>query len=225
MTRAVIVAHGQPSDPAPQEAVLHRLAEVVAALTPELEVRGTTLAAPGALEAACADADDLIVYPFFMAEGWFTRRELPRRLEAAGVAAWQLAPFGTERDLPTLIEQALVGADRVLLAGHGSARSATSSDTLEAVAACLRASGRYSAVATGYVEQAPWLAEAARDLGRGTCLPFFALSAGHVTDDLPAALTEAGFDGPLLPPIGEHPAVPALIAASLMSAVASKGTP
>lgn len=219
MTRALIVAHGQPSDPAPQEDVLARLATAVAALTPGLEVRGTTLAAPGALEAACAGADDLIVYPFFMAEGWFTGRELPRRLAGAGATVRrQLSPFGTERDLPTLIEQALAGADRVLMAGHGSAKSTTSSDTLEAVAACLRASGRYATVATGYIEQAPWLTEIARDIGHGTCLPFFALSAGHVSDDLPAILAEAGFDGPLLPPIGEHPQVPAMIAASLRAA-------
>ena len=51
------------------------------------------------------------------------------------------------------------------------------------------------------------------------CLPFFALRAGHVENDIPEALADAGFTGPLLPAIGEHPCVPKLIAASLAHAV------
>ncbi len=58
---------------------------------------------------------------------------------------------------------------------------------------------------TGFVEETPSLADAARDLTPAICLPFFALRAGHVVDDVPAALAEAGFTGPLLPAIGEHP--------------------
>ncbi|MFB2530580.1 sirohydrochlorin chelatase [Paracoccus sp. p4-l81] len=225
VTDAIILAHGQPSDPAPQQAVIEALAAAVGALAPGLRLRGATLAARGAIEAAAAGMVAPLIYPFFMAEGFFTRREVPRRLDRAGVKhARQLPPFGTERDLAGLIEQALSGADDVLLAGHGSQVSKTSTDTLEGVAACLRASGRYRRVVTGYVEQAPRLEDAARDLGSGVCLPFFALSAGHVTDDLPEALTLAGFRGPLLPPIGEHPGVPALIAASLTAAAEARRT-
>ncbi len=215
-TRVVIVAHGQPSDPGPQQAVIESLAAAVGALLPGADLRGATLAAPGALKAAVAGALAPVVYPFFMAEGWFTRRELPRQLAAAGAEdARRMAPFGTEPGLTAFIDEVLAGVDLVLLAGHGSQRSKTSGDTLEAVAAGLRAAGRHQRVVTGYVEQAPWLADAARALGDGTCLPFFALSANHVTEDIPTALRAGGFDGPLLPPIGEHPGVPALIAARL----------
>ncbi len=41
------------------------------------------------------------------------------------------------------------------------------------------------------------------------CLPLFATRAGHVQFDVPAALTEAGFTGPLLAPIGDDREIPA----------------
>ena len=47
------------------------------------------------------------------------------------------------------------------------------------------------------------------------CLPFFAAQGGHVTQDIPAALAEAGFQGRVLPPLGLDPRVPALIAAAI----------
>ena len=72
---------------------------------------------------------------------------------------------------------------------------------------------RFDRVITGYVEEAPFLQDVAGDIdGPALCLPLFALSAGHVTGDVPEALEAAGFDGPLLPPIGAVPQVPALIA-------------
>jgi len=52
------------------------------------------------------------------------------------------------------------------------------------------------------------------------CLPFFALRAGHVSQDVPQALAQAGFRGPLLAPIGEHAGVPRVIAAGLSRAAA-----
>ena len=51
--------------------------------------------------------------------------------------------------------------------------------------------------------------------GLALCLPLFTLQAGHVEGDIPQALAEAGFEGPLLAHIGAHPAVPRLIAAAL----------
>ncbi|MFN3644358.1 MAG: CbiX/SirB N-terminal domain-containing protein [Gemmobacter sp.] len=226
MTDALIVAHGAPADPLTQEAALHRLADAVAALMPGWRVRGATLAAPGALEAALAGLDRPVVFPFFMAEGWFTLRELPRRL--AGAQVRQLRPFGTLPGLVALCAAAArdgaaaAGIDpagaALLLAGHGSAVSRTSTVTTEAAAEALRLRGVFARVVTGYVEEVPYLAGAARDLGPAVCLPFFALSAGHVTGDIPAALAAAGFAGPILPPIGAHPGAAGLIAAAIAAA-------
>ncbi|MFN3936086.1 MAG: sirohydrochlorin chelatase [Gemmobacter sp.] len=223
MPHALIVAHGSPADPAPQEARLAALAASVAALLPDWVVRGATLAAPGALEAALDGLETPRIYPFFMAEGWFTRTALPRRLVATRARdTAQLAPLGVDPGLPALMAQAALegcpGAARdrsLLIAAHGSQVSDTSADSTHAAVARLAAITPFRSVRAGFVEQAPFLAEAARGLGPAICLPFFALRAGHVEDDVPQILAEAGFDGPLLPPIGEHPGIPGLIAAAL----------
>lgn len=223
---ALIVAHGAPSDPAPQEAALAALAAAVAPDLPGWRVGSATLAMPDALETAVASHPGAVVYPFFMAEGWFTGTHLPERLARAGApGARILTPFGADPGLVPLI--ALVarqgatdhGLDpaktTLLIAAHGSQRSRRSADTTHALVRSLTADAGFAAVTCGFVEEAPFLAEAARLAGPALCLPFFALTAGHVVDDVPEALTTAGFAGPLLPPIGAHAEVPALIARAL----------
>ncbi|MDM7255958.1 MAG: CbiX/SirB N-terminal domain-containing protein [Paracoccus sp. (in: a-proteobacteria)] len=220
-TEAVIVAHGQPGDPCPQQAAIEALAAQVGARLPEWRVYGATLAAEGALEAVAHPG--ALIYPFFMAEGWFTGRELPRRLAKAGAEGAQvLRPFGLDPALVALMQAraeagapATPGDCTLVLAAHGSQRSQTSADSARAMAAQMRG---FRAVVTGFVEQAPYLADAAQVDGPALCLPFFALTADHVTQDIPEALAQAGFSGPLLPPIGAAPEVPALIAAALEAA-------
>ena len=70
----------------------------------------------------------------------------------------------------------------------------------------------------GLIEEKPYLAAVARGLGSAICIPFFARKAGHVEDDVPDALAQAGFSGPVLPAIGEHAAVPRLVADALLRA-------
>ena len=55
----------------------------------------------------------------------------------------------------------------------------------------------------------------AETTGPALILPFFATRAGHVSDDLPQAVAEAGFAGPLLPAIGEDADAARLLAAML----------
>ncbi|HEY9020257.1 CbiX/SirB N-terminal domain-containing protein [Seohaeicola sp. SP36] len=226
---ALIVAHGAPADPAPQEEVLQALAAATAPHLPAgWRVRGATLAADGALEAALHGLTDPLIYPFFMAEGFFTGTLLPRRLTEAGATnARQTAPFGVDPALPDLMARvALAAAEgrpedtKLLVAAHGSKVSRTSADSTHAMVAALGPLTGFNRILAGFVEEAPFLADQARALGAGICLPFFALEAGHVVGDIPEALEEAGFQGPILPPIGQHPEVPALIAAALMRAAA-----
>ena len=226
---ALIVAHGAPADPAPQEEVLQALAAATAPHLPAgWRVRGATLAADGALEAALHGLTDPLIYPFFMAEGFFTGTLLPRRLTEAGATnARQTAPFGVDPALPDLMARVALAATegrpedtKLLVAAHGSKVSRTSADSTHAMVAALRPLTGFNRILAGFVEEAPFLADQARALGAGICLPFFALEAGHVVGDIPEALEEAGFQGPILPPIGQHPEVPALIAAALMRAAA-----
>lgn len=218
--RALLVAHGQPADPAAQEGPMREIAARTEALSGGLEVRGCTLAAKGSLEAALAGAARVLVYPFFMAGGWFVSRELPRRLAAAGARDPLIAgPLGAEPGLAALARRRIGAARRVLLAGHGSARSDASARSCEALAARLRRELPGVTLLTGYAEQAPFLEDSARALGGGLCLPFFALAGGHVGNDIPGALAAAEFQGETAPPIGHDPGAPALIAARLRALV------
>lgn len=219
----LIVAHGSPSDPDTQETALTDLAAQVDAALPGIHVRGTTLAAPGCFEAAVADLGTPLLYPFFIADGYFVRRVLGDKAKTHGLKV--LPPFGHEPALPSAIETALTDQlaikgwtttdTTLLVAAHGSAVSQKNSETTKALTTSLQASLGFRSALSGFVEQEPFLGDVARDLGQAICLPFFALRAGHYIDDVPEALASAKFSGPVLPPFIEWPNTAKLIAQSL----------
>ena len=216
---ALIVAHGQPSDPRAAGAALEALAARVQALMPGWTVRAATLAEEGAVARAVAGQVGGVVFPMFMAGGWFTRAQIPKRLEEAGAVGWTvLEPFGCDpavHDLcVTLVREA--GAREVILAAHGSFKSPAPSEIARQVAG--RIAGETGAeVAVGFIDQEPQLASLT---GRGgVCLPFFAAGGGHVSDDIPEALAEAGFAGRILSPVGLDARVPGIVAAAIARGV------
>jgi len=150
-----------------------------------------------------------------MAGGWFTRQQIPARLAEAGAQGWRvLEPFGCDpvvHDLcVALVREA--GAAEVILAAHGSFKSQVPSDIARHVAGRIAAETG-ARVLPGFIDQAPRLATLT-GVG-GVCLPFFAAEGGHVCDDIPKALAEAGFTGRLLPPVGTDARVPGIIAAAI----------
>jgi len=224
-TDALIVAHGQPSDPQAGEISIARLAAAVQALTPGRHVRGVTLAAEGALERAVMQArEGALVYPMFMAGGWFVTHELPRRLGNPDLRV--LPPLGLSPELPMMAVRTIrtrlaarhwkAGKTHVVVAAHGSGRSPHPAEAALEFAGAMSQRLRGVKVTTGFIEEAPSLNDAARDLPvTAFCLPFFASDGQHVYEDIPAALTAGGFRGELLQPIGLHREVPGLIAATL----------
>jgi sirohydrochlorin ferrochelatase len=192
-------------------------------------VRGATLAAAGSLEGALdalPKGARLLVHPHFMADGWFATEELPRRLSKAGAGDFAILPaFGLDPAVPRLClararaaavaEGIAPGAAALVLAAHGSPSDPRPAAVAREVARFLAASGAFRDVVAGFVDEEPYIAEAARLSPPALCLPFFAGRAGHVEADLPAALAGAGFPGPLLDPVGTGPEVPAIIAAAL----------
>ncbi len=196
------------------------LAAKVSAMLGARDVRGATLAQPGALAAAVTP--DALIYPLFMAGGWFTRRELPRRLGLIGAEGAEiLPPLGTDPGLPDLclgLLQAaaerqgwLLAATGLVITGHGSGRSRAPAQAVYDLAE--RLLPHVGRLACGFIEEPPLIEESARGFGpRALCLPFFATAAEHVTQDMPRALAEAGFEGLVLPPVGLAPQVPAMIA-------------
>jgi sirohydrochlorin ferrochelatase len=216
---ALIVAHGQPSDPRPAGAALEALALRVQALLPGWEVLAATLAEDGAMARGVAGRAGGVVFPMFMAGGWFTKVQIPKKLSEAGAVGWTvLEPFGCDpavHDLcVTLAREA--GAGRMILAAHGSFKSPVPSDIAFHVAGRIAAEAG-TAVEAGFIDQDPQLASLTG--GAGVCLPFFAAEGGHVSDDIPAALAEAGFTGTILSPVGLDARVPAIIAAAILRGV------
>ena len=226
--RAILVSHGQPSDPDPAEAALKDFTERVRRVLADWQVESATLAKPGALDSVLGTTGpDPIIYPFFMTEGWFTGDALLERLD--GRPARILPPFGLDPNLPAMTVSLLnkelskrgwrARDTRLFIAAHGSGRSPNSSRDTQRFAKALADIMRFEEIRVGFVEQRPNLADAALDLGpRAICLPFFAARGGHVLEDLPEALKQAAFSGVCLDPIGCAPGAPQLVAQALETA-------
>ena len=221
MVRPVlIVAHGQPGDPPPQQRAIDALAARVGALLPDHAVSGATLAFEGAL--ARGIRDGALVYPMFMAGGWFTRVHLPAKLRAAGATDWRvLEPFGCDPALHDLavqvVAQALAGRalPQVLIAAHGSFKTSVPSDIANHLVQKLKSSLGVNRAEAAFIDQTPQLSQVQGFTPDAICLPFFAAMGQHVTHDIPAALAQAGFKGQVLPPLGQHPQVPELVARAI----------
>jgi len=229
----VIVAHGAPSSPGTPERAIRALAGRVARDLPGWTVRGATLAAPGALDAALAALPDPmpLVFPFFMSDGWFVRNKLPQRLRESRSGPFEMMrPLGLDPALHLLClaqaRQAAAGLPAeeatLLLAAHGSPSDPRPRRAVEQAARFIAAANVFRDVRLGFIDEAPFLAEAARIDGPAVCLPFFAARAGHVDIDLPAALAAAAFRGPVLDAIGRHPGVDGIVAAALMARAARR---
>ncbi len=230
MTRStVIVAHGQPSDPLPAEADMHALAARVAPHLPGWRVRAATLAEPDALRTALQGLDDPLTFPLFMADGWFVRSLLPRRLVDAGAAGARiLEPFGLIPETAALAVSVLhetlaarhwqAGGTVLVLAAHGSGRSPYPADAARALQSAIAMEIAFAESRLGFIEEVPELVEVAEGAGaRALCLPLFVARWNHVEDDIPAALHAAGFTGITLPPLGCDSRVPALIARAVVA--------
>ncbi|MFW5642348.1 MAG: cobalamin biosynthesis protein CbiX, partial [Roseicyclus sp.] len=175
-----------------------------------------TPAAPGALQRAVdalPQGRRLLVAPHFMADGWFVRAALRRRLKAAGAGPFDLlATMGLLPGLARLAarraEDAAIGAGfdpldtRVAVAGHGAPADPRPAEVVRRCAERLPRYGGFAEVTVGFVEQAPFLETALAVPAPALSLPFFAAAGEHVTVDLPEAGRHAGFGGPIPPPIG-----------------------
>ncbi|MGL5010179.1 MAG: sirohydrochlorin chelatase [Paracoccaceae bacterium] len=221
---ALIVTHGQPSDPEPAEAALAMLAAQVAAVLPGWRVGSATLAAEGHLAGAIDALGPVgLVFPMFMACGWFTGTHLPGRLRDAGGAGWRVTlPMGCNPAIQGLalaqVKEALTEAPRdtdLILAAHGSGRSDAPSLIAQHVARMIGRSLGLRRAEAAFIDQSPRLADLQGFGAHAICLPYFAATGGHVTHDIPDALAKAGFTGRLLPPLGADARVPLMIAQTL----------
>lgn len=222
---AAVVAHGQPGDPGALQPELEALAARVQALMPGWTVRGATLACRRSLSAL--DGVQLI-FPQFMADGWFVRSETPRRLAEAGVEGARLvAPLGLDPELPAIGARIAQDAARqsgidpagatLVVVGHGSKGSRASANSTREFAQSLPRGAGFAHVTTAFIEEAPFLSDVVPE-GPAVCLPFFATNGGHTIEDIPQGWHGRG---PVAAPIGTTAEIPRLIATALLDAAAA----
>lgn len=222
---ALIVAHGQPSAPVPPDLWLQGFAAAVGNLLPEWNIRAATLAMPHALERQVTEiTPGSPIFPMFMADGFFVGKVLPKRLNGADLPI--LPPLGFHPSLPDTaahgVKMALAergwkeGESHLLLAAHGSARGPKAADSAYAFRNTLSKRFDSLPITVGFVEEAPFMADAAKGLPKQSiCLPFFALEGDHCREDIPQALEEAAFSGDLLPPLGTWDETTRMVAQAL----------
>ncbi|SFJ41406.1 sirohydrochlorin chelatase [Celeribacter neptunius] len=219
----LIVTHGSPSDPEPQEMAVNALARQVAQKRPDLTVAGATLAAPGQFEARVAQLGRPQIFPFFMSDGHFIQHILAKR--AAPFDLRILPPFGVSPELPGLVATRLSrvlaakgwrsAETGLLIAAHGGQTSARNATTTRDLMQRVGAQIEFREIRVGFVEEPPFLNDVAKEMGQAICLTFFAQRAGHVLEDLSAAFKCSGFSGLILPPFIEWPETPDMIATIL----------
>ena len=234
---AVLVAHGDRGGPSPN-AALHAQAEAVGALIAPDRIFPGLLKGEPALENALADAAAfgarrIVVYPLFMADGYFMRK-VRERVSAPGLAADTviLAPLGLDEKLPDLIvEDAMAGAQarafdplksRLLIVGHGSKLGPASANATRKVAARAALTRRFASFTTAFLEEEPFLEDT---LHRGAAEPtviagFFFGNGMHAGEDVPDAIQDTGANAIYTGAIGNRPAVAPLIAAAISESAA-----
>lgn len=223
--KALIVSHGQPSDPFPAEAALAALTARIQACLPDTRIGSATMANPGALESALELLpSNAALYPLFMSDGWFVKTALPKRIANRDLRV--LPPLGLDTRLPQIAAQEAlravernnwsIGDTQLLIAAHGSTQGKAAARSARLFSDRLAKILPSAGITIGFVEEAPFLNKAAADLGNtALCMPFFAMEGEHVRDDIPEALDEAGFRGVVLPPFGQYNGIAKLIAETL----------
>ena len=236
---AVVVGHGERGG-AFSNAILLGHADAVGASLPDIAVTAGVLSGTPTLEdalaaAARSGARHILVYPYFMAAGFFVNTKVPKRLSEAGVAerCRVLAPLGADPGMPALIMRkavALAEADlglapaecRLLLVGHGSQVSRASAEATEAVARRLLAMNSFGAVATAYLEEPPELDDVITADTRPTVVVgFFNVDGLHAGEEVPQAMLNAPAPVAYTGPVGALPEVAGLIANAIEAEVAA----
>ena len=232
---AVLASHGDRAGIA-RNRLLASHAESVRSLTGLRSVTAGVLKGEPSLEAALSEAAatgarTILVYPLFMAEGYFTATVLPDRIRAAGFESTTriLAPLGLDRGVADLMQaearetsrQAGLDprASRLLVVGHGSKFGPASASATREAAAAIAQAGSFASVATAFLEEPPFLKSALERLQTPTVVAGFFFGDGmHAGEDVPAAIEETRAHAVYSGPIGQSAGIPSLIAASLLAA-------
>ncbi len=224
----VLAAHGDRGS-ADRNAVLRRHTAAVEALGVCGKVSAGVLNGEPLLqdvlrEVASDEIAQILIYPFFMSDGYFVKKILPDRIALAGIAlpVSVLAPLGLDPRLPDLLlRRSLDTANdagfnpkttRLLIAGHGSKFGRASAKATNAMANAVSASGEFGKVVTAFLEEPPFLLDELTSEKTPTVVAgFFSGEGMHGHDDVPAAMERCPAPCAYTRPIGSDPEVALLI--------------
>jgi sirohydrochlorin ferrochelatase len=187
-------------------------------------------------EISAGSFDKVLIYPFFMSNGYFVDRILPERLIGTALTdiAEIMTPLGLEERLPKIMLNSTLEAARsknfspeessLLVVGHGSKYGRASAASTENMAANLAALSQFSRVSTAYLEEHPFLHSVlTAERNPLVIAGFFAGDGMHAHEDVPVAIEETGANAVYTGPIGTHPAISDLICKSITVLFQSAG--
>lgn len=190
-------------------------------------------------------ADEVLIVPLFLSEGYFTREVLPREIGLTGPVMRDgkrtfryLPPVGTHPAMTSMILRRAgraLGTDPVrrggaslIVVGHGTERNSTSANTVYALVERLRERGDFGSVTCGFLDEAPYISDvvSGSTYAEVVFVPFFVAEGWHTRETIPAELGLTGDvtskDGRTLwytPPVGTLPEMAEVILAMTRDAV------
>ena len=149
---------------------------------------------------------EVFVVPNFISEGYFTQTVIPRELELSGRETERLngqvwkycAPVGNHPAMAELLLQRAAevapgvpeSETSLLIVGHGTGLNDNSAVAAKRVVEEIAQQGRYAAVLSTYMEEAPLIAEwaALTSTPNVVVVPFFISDGLHSYEDIPVLL-------------------------------------
>jgi sirohydrochlorin ferrochelatase len=231
---AILVSHGDRGGLSPN-AALAAQAERVRELTGLTVLTGMLKGEPtleeAVSEAAATGASRIVIYPLFMADGYFVKKVRERAGTVAGSPELiVLPPLGIDPALPDILVDGAIGLAsregiepsdaRLLIVGHGSKLGPASASATRKVAARAALARRFPSVTTAFLEEEPFLEDALRASNAPTIVAGFFFGDGmHAAEDVPDAIAETGANAVYTGAIGDSPAIARLIADALTNAI------
>ncbi len=201
----LIVAHGDGGQARLNDSVRHLAGQLARRL--DIPVDWALLKDPATFAQAharlgAAAVGPVLVYPFFMSEGYFVRVKLPNMLAEQGFAETMvLPPLGADPALVDLIEHRLrmlaslsgglqPAEVAMLMVAHGSrSGDPASRRRAETIAATLGARG-LGTIHLAFIEEPPSVADQLEAIDPNVVIGLFASEGTHALDDVAALVDE-----------------------------------
>lgn len=225
----LIVAHGERRAGARNVSLIEHAAALRGRLPAVTVAAAVLFGEPSLADAwpriARSGAARLLIYPLLMSDGYYLTSVLSERLDEARIGAriTMLPPLGLDPRFAEVVVGASATAARraglepslthLLLAAHGSRKSAAPADAAVAIAGRVARANVFASLSTAFIEQTPLLAsELAAQTRPVVVAGLFAGDGLHSSQDIPAAIEETGVRAVYAGPIGAHAQVADVIA-------------